>query len=704
MSDSLSTTVAQFSSTGGRAQSRAANVRAVEPAADLPGADRGNLYVLVEVTGTGGGHSALYRQILNAAQTAFYEASGNMSAALARAVRSAHAVLARANEVLAEANWRAGMSCVAIQGDQLTIAQAGPCLVMVSHPKTIDQYPAKPGPAGVALGGPDRPEVEVYRTTVEPGSIVLLAQSDWLKSVSPESLAAVTAAESVRLASDYLMQLAGRADLSALLISFSTEIPEVQDEVFAAPAVVTTAVTSAVPVSPTVHVDEPARQATAAQAAVDVPVAAPAGRRPPRKAARETPAQPEAHAAGPAPEVEERGRRSPWWLVLALVVIPLIILAVVGGMWWFNARRADAQFQQILTGAETAIADAQGLPDEAQARLRLGNAHDFIESARTLRPNDPQLAKVQATYGDVLGKVNRITPLYGLLDLRQFMETGRKLDRVLAGGDSLYVLDRGKHEVLRFILSKLEDSVTPAEPAEIIRKGQAVGTTAVSDLVDADWSAAVGNQRSRLLALDTAGGLVGYDVTWGAARLPMTGRDKVGLPQLIKSYGGNLYVVDTKNNQIWRFRPSEKGYENQPEAYFLATTKVDLAGVQSIDIDGNVWLLFADGRLLKFFGGEQKAFELKGLPDPMSAPMAIASQADGDLIYIADSGNGRILEFSKEGQFQRQFRPPQGDALQGMRDLFLDETGAKFYIVTGDKLWRADIPRVPAAAKPATSN
>ena len=88
----------QFSSSGGRTQLRAANVRAVEPAPNLPGAERGNLYMLVEVSGSGGGHAALYRQILNAAQTAFYEASGNQSAALIRAVRSAHFVLVRANE------------------------------------------------------------------------------------------------------------------------------------------------------------------------------------------------------------------------------------------------------------------------------------------------------------------------------------------------------------------------------------------------------------------------------------------------------------------------------------------------------------------------------------------------------------------------------------------------------------------------------
>jgi sugar lactone lactonase YvrE len=709
MGDSLSTTVVQFSSSGGRTQARAANVRAVEPATNLPGSERGNLYLLIEVTGSGGGHAALYRQMLSAAQAAFYEASGGQSAALIRAVRAAHSVLARANEALPEADWRAGMSCAAMQGGDLTIAQAGPALIMLSHPKTIDQYPAQAGPAGSALGGPERPEVELYRTTVEPGCMLMLAQSDWLTTVPPESLAAIAAAENARLASDYLAQLAGDADLSALLVAFSTTIPEVRDETVAGPApLLTPAAAVAAPTAAVFDEPSPARPAPAALAEVAPPADEP--RRPgwldrfaraPR-VPRERPSEPEPREPAPKPLSEEIGRRSPWGLLLALIVIPLVVVALVAAMLWFRTRSADAEFQQILTGAETAITEARGLTDEAAARLRLSNARDFLDKARAARPDDAQLAKLQADYSEVLGRVNRITPLYGLMPLWQFRETGRKLNRILLGGDSLFVLDIGKGEVVRFTLSKLGDSVTPANPDVVIRKGQAVGNAAISDLVDADWAAAVGNQRSRVLALDTAGGLLSYDVTWGATRIPLAGREKLGLPQLVKSYSGNLYVVDTRAGQLWRYRPTEKGYEGQPEPYFAAATKVDLSGVQSVEIDGNVWLLFADGRLLKFFGGEQKAFELKGLPDPLSAPSAVVSQLDGDLLYIADSGNGRILEFTKEGQFQRQFRPAQGNDLQGMRDLFLDEAGDKLYILTADKLFKADVPRLPPGVKPAS--
>jgi DNA-binding beta-propeller fold protein YncE len=120
---------------------------------------------------------------------------------------------------------------------------------------------------------------------------------------------------------------------------------------------------------------------------------------------------------------------------------------------------------------------------------------------------------------------------------------------------------------------------------------------------------------------------------------------------------------------------------------------VDLAGVQSMTIDGNIWLLYADGRVLKFFAGEQKAFEIRNLPDPLRGPTALAAPVDGNQIYIADAGNGRIIELDKDGLFQRQLRPSQGDVLRGMRYLTLDATTGRFYILTGDKLYRADLPK-----------
>jgi hypothetical protein len=733
MPNPLRTTTGQFSSPGGKAQTRAANVRAVEPAPNLPGAERGNLYMLVEVSG--GGHAALYRQILNAAQTAFYEASGSQSAALIRAVRSAHFVLARANEGLPEASWRAGVNFAVLQGNELTIAQAGPAVAVVSHPKTVDQFPAQLGDAGTPLGGAERPEVKLFRAVIESGDVLLLSESGWLKHVTPEALAVVATANSIPLAQDYLSQLAGDSDLSALVVGFDLAGDTAGAELAA--ATLSGGETGKGPVT--------GPNKTAEKAAVATGIGAWFGRRrrspesppPPamRDAAapdlmepREAPAVPaplpanepaplpEAVIAAPPEELEaepagaeavsdsepvEAPRRSLWPLLVALVIIPVLIGGLVLAMWWLRSPRAEAQFQQTLDGATAVLDEVDSMPDTNAALQRLPAAQEFLDKARAMRPDDARLAAVEQRYQDLSDRIQHVEPLYGVVPLWDFNSEGQNLARVVLGGDSLYVLDKGKSEVYRLILSSLGDSAKLAEPPAVVKKAAQVGEHVVSDLLDMAWVEGSGNQRSKLVVLDTAGGLYGYDSTYGVSGLPIGGQDKWQQPQLVMGYGGNLYIVDSKASQIWRYRPGAKGYEGAPESYFASGSPTDLTGVQAIAIDGSVWLLFPDGRLLKFLVGEEQPFIPKGPPGTPKSPVDVVAPLEGDRLYIADAGTGRILEYTKDGALLRQFRPREGDILKDVRSIYLDEAAGALYILTGNRLYKANLPKPDQAATSA---
>ncbi len=736
----LRTTVGQFSTSGGRWQPRAINVRAVEPAPDLPSAERGSLYMLIEVTGDG--HTALYRQMLNAAQTAFYEMGTSVDAALRQAARSVHAVLRRANEALTEAQWRGGMSLVVRYGSHLVIAQAGPSLVLVSHPKTIEQFPAQLGDWGVALGGEERPDISIYETTVEPGSMVLMAQSTWPDQVALEALAVAAAAPDVNLATQYLAQLAGKADLSALLIGFVRDIPEVR--MTPPPTLGSKTPAQPAPTPVLTPAEPPATAAKGAPAAGrplsldrDADEDAPSPVTEPGPPAEPLPAQPSPRGRpsiklppmprprppAPAPEslpylepdfapaateaapIERPapGRRS-IWPVIALAVIPLLIIGVVLAMLYVRNRAAETQLTQALEGAAAVLTQAETAQDDTLAGQRLGEARDFLDKARALRATDSRIAELQARYQAVQDRIQKVTPLYGLVPLWDFKDPAQRLDRVLASGDSLFVLDHGAHAAYRFTRSALGDSVNPpGDP--IISKGQTVKDLIVSELVDLAWIEAAGaNQRSKLVALDTAKGLLSYDVTWGVGRLPLAGSDKLAQPQLVSGYGGNLYIADPGASQIWRYRPGATGFENEPEPYFAEDRRVNMAGLQDMAIDGNVWLLFADGQALKFFAGEQRPLIWQGFPDPPNAPTALAVPQEGDRLYLADAGNNRIVEATKDGKFLRQFRARDSDDLRNVRSLFIDEAGAMFYILTTDKLYKADVPASETTTSTGATN
>ncbi len=778
MAEPLRATVGQFSSSGGRWQPRAANVRAVEPAPDHPRAERGSLYLLIEVTGAGGGPAALYRQLLNAAQTAYYEVGEAVEVAMRQSVREVQAILRRANDALPEAQWRAGMTMVVRYGRHLVIGQAGPSLLLVSHPKTVNVFPEKPGDSGPALGGLQRPEVFIYDATLEPGSIVLLAQSDWARQVRMEALAVAAAATSVAAATQYLGQLAGKADLSALLVGFDYDIPAVREEaagirplpvggptgvapapedepepakpqakgglfgglfgkgrgaervepaeseaehlpleaerpLAAAPAAPVTppasprAAPAPTPSEPAPSPEEWRAASAWEQRLAAPPAAAPVGTAggapaagapaagapaaPPATARPEEPkAEPEVFVPTPPPA---RGR-SAWALVLAVVLIPLLIVGVVVAMLYVRTQAADKQFAEVLAGAQNIITQAEQTPDDAAAAQRLSGAKEFLDQAKALRPDDAKLKELQTRYENLVMRVEKVTPLYGIVPLWPFQpETGHQLTRVVVSGESVFVLDKGPNEVYRFTRSSLGDSVTPVSDKPVVRKGDPAGDKTVGDILDMTWiEAATANQRSMLYVLDSTGELISYDEVYGQKRLQLN-RTKWVTAQLMAGYNGNLYIADSGADQVWKYGPTANGYEGDPTAWFQAGKQPDMANLVSMAIDGRIWLLYTDGRLLKFLSGDQQPFAWADLPNPLNSPIAVAVSQEGDRLYVADPGNARIVEATKDGKFLRQFKAREGDVLRNVRHLYLDEAKGFFYLLTGDQLYKASVPQ-----------
>lgn len=203
MKTELTTTVGQLAVDRGQILPNAPNARAVEP-----GDTKGNLYLLLELNGPEVGRTRLYRQVLNEVQTTFYQAPGNIADVLHNSVSRAHTVVQAANAAQPpNQRWRGGISCVALYRDHVYLGQAGPALVLVTHPTTVEMFPADSAPPAVALGDVEAPMVDLYHTRIEPDNMILLLESGWLLYTDVETLAGVTTAPDIHAALDLLADL-----------------------------------------------------------------------------------------------------------------------------------------------------------------------------------------------------------------------------------------------------------------------------------------------------------------------------------------------------------------------------------------------------------------------------------------------------------------------------------------------------------------
>jgi hypothetical protein len=163
-------------------------------------------------------------------------------------------------------------------------------------------------------------------------------------------------------------------------------------------------------------------------------------------------------------------------------------------------------------------------------------------------------------------------------------------------------------------------------------------------------------------------------------------------PVAAGAYGGNLYLLDAQAGRILKYVPAAGGYTNPPVDY-LAAPAPDLSGAIDMGIDGRIYVLMADGKVLKFMLGKQQPFDITGLDQPLANPVAMfvtgEDEAQGS-IYIADAGLARVVQLNKKGEFLGQYKAGEGAGdLAQLSGLFVDEAQQRIYLASGARLYAA---------------
>ena len=106
--------------------------------------------------------------------------------------------------------------------------------------------------------------------------------------------------------------------------------------------------------------------------------------------------------------------------------------------------------------------------------------------------------------------------------------------------------------------------------------------------------------------------------------------------------------------------------------------------------------------MAKFYDGEPVPFTMSGMPSAMNRPSAIFVSGEPEpdaegYVYVADTGNQRVLQFDKGGQYVRQLRARiECEEMQDIRGLYVDEETERILLVSGNGLWYAKLPSVGA--------
>lgn len=166
----------------------------------------------------------------------------------------------------------------------------------------------------------------------------------------------------------------------------------------------------------------------------------------------------------------------------------------------------------------------------------------------------------------------------------------------------------------------------------------------------------------------------------------------------LQTFAGNLYLLTDKT--IWQYSSFTKATEGQvgtesglpvskasfgsKKRWLKGETKIDFSEAISMAIDGSIWILQADGTIVKLTRGRKDPFGMAGLDKIFVQPQLIFTDDNCQNLYILDKGNRRVVVLEKSGEYHSQY---MWEGIKDIDGLIVSEKEGKIFLLQGSKIY-----------------
>ncbi|HTE85093.1 MAG TPA: hypothetical protein VK821_10185 [Dehalococcoidia bacterium] len=666
-----------FNIVGGSVQEDGPYVGVIEDR--TPAESIADLYLVLEPAQDGS--DAFCAELLTLIETQFGRPQYSLTGNLLQALRAAQEHLRSWNKTAPPDRQAAvGAACLAVSGNQAYLAQIGPGLVYLRHDGLLRRIQAIEPEARAPLGTSIACSPEFSRVELSQGDSALLVSSRFAALVddsTADQILSLPPADALPAIYKFARQ---QPDFSALFLAVTGELQP--------PPIATSEGLGLSNQQPASRVRRNSGEASLlAEALPEESIAGPPA--------------PLAHQFDVAGAALKKPRH--WFMQRSeferlterhQIALPrpalytfaaLVVLALAGWLGVPHLLQTGRQdrFTSLIRDARGQQAAGNAARDAGQKRTLFQRAQADLVEARAVRPQDPDLASLDADLTRTLQALNQVRPLASIatvVDLATTPIAARSVTDLVALS-RVYVLDGSTGKVYAFDPNRRPGQVTPvfesSMAVESIQTGQAVHLAAQQPANGQPALLYILDSNRRLFTLDDAG-------TLRAVNLAGAGSWKTATALTMRD--GDLYVLDGSGNQIWRFAGSELGFITPPVALL---SKADLHGAAQLSVLKDVYISTSNGQLSRLHDGHLEIVALDGIDHPLTSPQPPQVDSSSGLELIADPGNQRIVAADSNDVFRYQYA---GIELQGLRAIAVDPVVGVLYALSGQKIVSSPLP------------
>lgn len=377
---------------------------------------------------------------------------------------------------------------------------------------------------------------------------------------------------------------------------------------------------------------------------------------------------------------------------------PVLLFFIVGAILGASLVRDRLLVEEVDQGILVAAIDekilaAQDLDSDEEIVAQLGSSQREVDNAREAGIPEEILSPRQQA---ITTQLDGATDVIRMSDLQRIGTLPEEFDQASVRGVYTPV-------GIFFVAGNLYQW-QPGDRREIdvtLKKGAKVGTVTVGSLwgvaFDAKGLYVTDGAYVFMLAADSG--------EWRAVQLGRI-NNQPWKPGPMAAFDGAIYLLQSEYVQIYRFSVEDATDMAAPRDW-MVSGRDDLDDSRDIAIDGNVYVLLKNGRVLLLFRGElTSSLDPRYVETGASESIVNGAATGYTYISVTDGDKSRIVAFDQLGSAAYQLRLPIGFStgdvrvrapFDGLQDVVVDESTGTIFIINGDAIWTArySLPPLP---------